>query len=57
MELFLFIRFADPALEEGGIDLAAAQKFGILDRAWGDFDLQFDAFARERISLYFRAKA
>jgi len=33
VQFFLFIRFADPALEEGGIDLAAAQKFEILDRA------------------------
>jgi hypothetical protein len=33
MQFLLFIRFADPALKEGGIDLAAQEKLEILDRA------------------------
>ena len=33
MQFLLFIRFADPALKEGGIDLAAQEQLEILDRA------------------------
>lgn len=52
VHLVFLVRFADSALQEGGVDLAAAQHLQVFDRAGCDLNLQLHAFAGQDFLVF-----